>query len=111
MTDDEIRETDDQPEPISNPVIQEIKTPFPWGGILLAIWAVALVIFSVQNAENTTLRFLGWSFDMPVAIVVIVTALVTVVLTGVGLSFWRRRRVKEAKRMMERRQSRDSSQT
>jgi uncharacterized integral membrane protein len=68
----------------------------PWGAILVGLWAVALVIFSVQNAGDTTLEFLGWSFQMPVAILVIVTALVTLVLTAAGSALYRRRRRKRA---------------
>lgn len=68
----------------------------PWGAILLGIWALALVIFSVQNAEIATIDFLWFSADMPVALLVIVTALLTALLTGVGFSFYRRRRRKEA---------------
>lgn len=109
MDDNEKREPNGRPVP-STQVTREMKEPFPWGGILLILWAVALVIFSVQNAEETNIQFLGWSLDIPVAILVIVTALVTVVFTGVGLTFWRRRRLKHAKRMMEQTQSRDTPQ-
>ena len=68
----------------------------PWAAILLGAWAIALVIFSVQNAEDATVQFLGWSFQMPVAILVIVTALVTLVITAIGSVFYRRRRRKRA---------------
>ncbi|HET9260970.1 MAG TPA: LapA family protein [Acidimicrobiia bacterium] len=64
--------------------------------MLLLIWAVALIIFSVQNAERTTVSFLGWSFEMPVALLVMVTALITLVLTGIGFAFYRRRRRRRA---------------
>ena len=70
----------------------------PWGAIALGTWALALVIFSVQNAEHATIDFLWWSFDMPVALLVIVTALITLLLTGIGLALYRRRRRKEALR-------------
>lgn len=111
MDDNQNQGTDDQSLPAPTPVTHQLKEPFPWGGIMLAVWAVALVIFSVQNADDTSIQFLGWSFDVPVAILVIVTALVTVLITGVGLTFWRRRRLKQAKRMMEHRQLRDSSES
>lgn len=68
----------------------------PWGAILLIIWAVALIIFSVQNAEQATVDFLGWSWEMPIALLVMVTALATLVLTGLGSAYYRRRRRKRA---------------
>lgn len=105
MDENEIPDADDQSEPIRVPIQPEVKEPIPWGAILAGLWAVLLVIFSVQNAEDATVQFLGWSFDMPVALLVIVTALVTVVLTGLGLAYYRRRRRKEAKRQMEQRES------
>lgn len=94
MDDYEIHDVDDNLEP-------ELATPVPpepegvaWGAILLGFWAVVLIIFSVQNAERATVNFLGWSFDMPVALLVIVTALATLVVAGVGSFFYRRRRRK-----------------
>jgi uncharacterized integral membrane protein len=56
------------------------------------VWAVALVVFAVQNAEATTIDFLGWSWQMPVALLVMITALVTLVLTAGGSAVYRRRR-------------------
>lgn len=64
----------------------------PWGAALLLVWAVMLVVFSVQNAEIATVSFLGWSWDMPVALLVMVTALVTLVLSVIVSAFYRRRR-------------------
>jgi len=100
MDDNEIHDVDG---PFESGSAQAPATPkreregVPWAAILVGIWAVALVIFSVQNANDTTVQFLGWSFRMPVAILVIVTALVTLVLTGIGSVFYRRRRRKQAK--------------
>jgi uncharacterized iron-regulated membrane protein len=44
---------------------------------------------------------------MPVALLVLVTALVTLVLTGLGFVYYRRRRRKEAKRLRKQGQSGD----
>lgn len=94
-------ETPDTSEPFegATPPIQprrREREDVPWAAILVGLWAVALVIFSVQNAEDATLQFLGWSFQTPVAILVIVTALVTLVLTAVGSALYRRGRRKQA---------------
>jgi len=79
-----------EPEPSRRPG----REPIPWGAILLLIWAVALIVFSVQNADNTTVEFLSWEWRMPVALLVMVTALVTLVVTSVGMAIYRRRRQK-----------------
>lgn len=71
----------------------------PWGAAFLLVWAALLIVFSVQNADITTVQFLGWSWEMPVALLVMVTALATLVLTGLGTAFYRRRRRK--RRQME----------
>lgn len=68
------------------------REPIPWGAILLSFWAVLLVVFAVQNAEDATITFLAWDWQMPVALVVIITALITLVITVVGTAFYRRRR-------------------
>jgi uncharacterized integral membrane protein len=95
MDGDEIRDVEEslQPEPRRT---TERPVGFPWGAVLLMIWAVALIIFSVQNADVTTVQFLGWSFEMPVALLVMVTALITLIVAAVGSAFYRRRRRKRA---------------
>ncbi len=64
----------------------------PWGAILLLLWAVLLIVFSVQNANDTPVEFLVWEWQIPVALLVMITALATLVLTGMGFAFYRRRR-------------------
>ena len=91
MDDNEFRDIDDQPEPEPAPARAD-REGIPWGAVFLLIWAVLLIVFSVQNADNTPVRFLGWAWDMPVALLVMVTALATLVVTGLGFAFYRRRR-------------------
>ena len=92
MDGDEVRDVEEslQPEPRRT----ADRAVFPWGAVLLLFWAVALIIFSVQNAEVTTVEFLGWDFEMPVALLVMITALITLVVVAVGSAFYRRRRRK-----------------
>lgn len=85
--DDEIEDVEDVVAPV-----QKTGDGIPWGAVFLLIWAVLLIIFSVQNAEETTVQFLGWSVVMPVALLVMITALATLVLTGFGTAIYRRRR-------------------
>lgn len=91
MDENEFEETADlEPEPSRLPE----KEPIPWGGILLLLWAVLLIVFAVQNADDTTVAFLAWDWQMPVALLVMITALVTLVITVAGTAFYRRRRRK-----------------
>lgn len=98
MDDNETRDVDDRSEPRPTPPQLEERGRFPWAAILVGIWAIALVIFSVQNAEDATIEFLGWSFNMPVALLVIVTALITLVVTGIGFAVYRGKRRREVSR-------------
>ena len=92
MDGDDTRDVEEslQPEP-HRTAAREV---FPWGAALLLFWAVALIIFSVQNAEVTTVEFLAWDFEMPVALLVMITALITLVVAALGSAFYRRRRRK-----------------
>ena len=93
MDENEIHDVDEGlvPEEPGSPAIRE---PVPWGIALLLIWAVLLIIFSVQNAQQVTVEFLAWDWQMPLALLMMITALATLVITGVGMAFLRRRRRK-----------------
>lgn len=92
MDDNGIHEVDEEIRPESRPGAE--TAGIPWAAALLLVWAVLLIIFSVQNAGVTTVSFLGWSWDMPVALLVMITALITLVLASVVSAFYRRRRRK-----------------
>ena len=92
MDENEIHNVEDQLEPRSRPLESDQREGVPWGAILLLLWAVLLIIFSVQNARDTMVEFLAWSWAMPVALLVMITALATLVLTGIGTAFYRRKR-------------------
>ena len=94
MDENGFRDVDANLEPERPTTVSGKPEGIAWGAILLGFWAVVLIIFSVQNAEQTTVNFLGWSFEIPVALLVMITALVTLVLAGVGSAFYRRRRRK-----------------
>jgi uncharacterized integral membrane protein len=99
MDENEIHDVEEslQPEPSG---ADRVGEGIPWGAAFLLVWAVLLIVFSVQNADTTTVQFLGWSWEMPVALLVMVTALATLVLTGLGNAFYRRRR-RRRRRMEE----------
>jgi len=92
MDENEFHDVEERLESETPTPEKPITAGMPWGASLLLIWALALVVFSVQNADQTSLHFLGWDWEMPVALLVMITALVTLVLTGIGAAFFRRRR-------------------
>jgi uncharacterized integral membrane protein len=94
MDENETHEIDDFLEPEPRPKEPSDRDAIPWGAILLLIWAVALIVFSVQNADDTTVKFLAWESQMPVALLVMVTALATMVVSALVSAIYRRRRRK-----------------
>lgn len=90
MDDSEIHEVDEHLEFESG----SERGPLPWGAVFLFIWAIALFIFAIQNAEDVTVELLWVDLTMPVAVLVIGTALATALLTGLAWSLYRRRRRK-----------------
>ena len=93
MDENEIHDVEESLQPVRGRA-DNLGEGIPWGAVFLLVWAVLLIVFSVQNADSTTVQFLGWSWEMPVALLVMVTALATLVLTGLGTAFYRRRRRK-----------------
>lgn len=94
MDENEIHDVDEDLVPEESPAPTAARDPAPWGLVLLVIWAVLLIIFSVQNAHQVTVEFLGWDWQMPLALLMMITALATLVITGLGMAFFRRRRRK-----------------
>ena len=97
MDNEEYEELSELEEAPATTPPKEDRSPFPWGKVLAVVWAMALVIFSVQNAGDTTVEFLAWRWQMPVAVLVMFTALATLALTRIGRGF-RRRRLKRLQR-------------
>lgn len=94
MDENEIHDVDEDLVPEESPTPTAARDPAPWGLVLLVIWAVLLIIFSVQNAHQVTVEFLVWDWQMPLALLMMITALATLVITGLGMAFFRRRRRK-----------------
>lgn len=107
MDDNGIHDVEDSLEPEHPSQPSQEPEGIPWGAILLGIWAIGLIIFSVQNAEQVTVDFLGWSFQMPIALLVMVTALATLVVASVG-SYWYRRRRRKRRAKFEATRSTES---
>ncbi|HUF14582.1 MAG TPA: lipopolysaccharide assembly protein LapA domain-containing protein [Acidimicrobiia bacterium] len=94
MDENQHHEVDDLLEPEQPKRVKDPGEGVPWGVIVLLIWAVALIIFSVQNAEQAIVQFLAWEWQMPMALLVMITALATVILSALTWPLYRRRRRK-----------------
>jgi len=94
MDENEIHDIEEGLTPEPRPMRRDDESRIPWGGVLLLLWAAVLIVFSVQNADETTVSFLGWEWVMPVALLVLVTALTTILLGAIAWSIYRRRRRK-----------------
>ncbi len=67
------------------------------GVIALGIVLIFLIIFVAQNTEPTTVRFLPWEADIPVAVALLIAAVAGIFLAGIAASLrilQLRRRVK-----------------
>lgn len=90
-------ETPDEPfevEPQLVPEPREVAPSpgFPWGGVTATVGLILIVVFAIQNTEDTAVRFLWIDGDYPLSMVILVTALVTAVFTVLGGALYRRAR-------------------
>ena len=63
----------------------------------MGVLGVALLAFILQNTESVSFDWLFWSFEAPLWIVLIITALVAFVLGQFAL-MWRRHKRRQARR-------------
>ena len=66
----------------------------PWGGVTTVLGIALIVLFAVQNTESTSIDFLWFTGDFPLSLVILVTALVSVLFATTSGAFYRRRRRK-----------------
>lgn len=61
--------------------------------LLVTLFALAIAIFALQNADPVQLRFLRWTFESSVAVVTLGSAaLGALIAVGLGFVGWVRRR-------------------
>ena len=61
--------------------------------VLGALAAVALIVFIAQNTDDVQVNFLGWEWDLPLFLLLLITIALSVVCTEiVGWYMGRRRR-------------------
>ncbi len=51
--------------------------------VLGTLAAVALIVFIAQNTDDTRVNFLGWDWDLPVFLLLLITIVLSVVCTEI----------------------------
>lgn len=98
---DEFSDVESQLEPEPSP---EPGPGIPWAGLTILIGLALVVVFAVQNTEAATVDFLWFNGEFPLSLVILVTALVSVLFTSTAGALYRRRR---RKRRAEKQQLRE----
>lgn len=81
------------PDVPAPPAAVPARTELPIGLVFFLLLSLAVVVFAVQNTQNVSLEFLGWTGRYPLAVVIIAVVVVTVILDEIlGLVMRRRRR-------------------
>ena len=88
---DEIQNIEDQVDPIGE---HQVDPGFPWGGLITTLGLALIVVFAVQNTDSVEVRFLWIDGQFPLSMVILITALVSVILTALGGALYRRRRLR-----------------
>lgn len=68
------------------------RTQISAGFVGIAVVAVLLIVFIFQNTQDETVTLLLWEFSAPMWLVLLGTAVVTLVLAEVATMLRRRRR-------------------
>ncbi|MGE5697912.1 MAG: LapA family protein [Candidatus Sericytochromatia bacterium] len=87
----------DAPQPKS--AVKFTRTAAAWWSLIFGLLIlVLLLIFIGQNTDSTTVHFLGWHWNTPVAVAILVSAVCgagIAVLTGAARMFQLRRAAKK----------------
>lgn len=70
----------------------ESGTGVPWGGLTTLVGIAVIVLFAVQNTETVAIEFLWLSGEFPLSLVILMTALVSVLFAVTAGAFYRRKR-------------------
>lgn len=73
---------------------REQRAGVPWAGLTILIGIALIVVFAVQNTDSATVEFLWFRGDFPLSLVILVTALVSVLFAATSGALYRRRRRK-----------------
>ncbi len=63
----------------------------PWGAVGAFLGLVIVIAFVVQNSQQVEFTWLWWDFDAPLAVMLFLTVLLSLVCTALGTAVWRHR--------------------
>ena len=98
MSDDPFGESPiEESEPLKPDPGDEPASGLPWGALIALVGIAITVVFAVQNTDPVPVTFLWMDGEYPLALVILITAAVTVLLTWlVGVAYRRRRKRRRA---------------
>lgn len=83
------------------PPAAQTGSGIPWRLTLFLLLTVVVVIFAVQNTQDVQLRFLGWSWTLPLVIIILIAVVVSVILDEVLGGIIKRQRLKRHRERAE----------
>jgi uncharacterized integral membrane protein len=101
---DESNELKEPAQPAEQPSLERAQAvtsagELSWGLGLALLSGLVVVVFAVQNTDPVSIRFLGWSWTLPLALVIFVVATLAVVADELfGLVARKRRRRRKAQK-------------
>lgn len=103
---EEPREVPETVEPEPRPAV---GPGVPWRLAVFLVLAVVVVVFAVQNTQDVELRFLGWTWQLPLAIILLMAVVVSILLDEIVGGLVRRRRLRRRQERQELRRLRGDS--
>ncbi len=88
-------------ETAAPPPAVQTGSGIPWRLTLFLLLTVVVVIFAVQNTQDVQLRFLGWSWTLPLVIIILIAVVVSVILDEVLGGIIKRQRAKRQREKAE----------
>lgn len=98
--DDDLFPESDGVPPVE-PIPLEPTPGIPWRLAVFLFLVVLIVIFAIQNTQDVELRFLAWSWSLPLVVVILIAVVISVVIDEVLGGLIKRRRLKRRREREE----------
>lgn len=95
------------PRPVATPA--EATPGIPWRLGLFLTLTILVVVFAVQNTQDVELKLLGWTWQLPLVIVILIFVVISVVLDEILGGIIKRRRARRQREREELRRLRQDS--
>jgi uncharacterized integral membrane protein len=73
----------------------------PWRLAVFLVMTVLIVVFAVQNTQDVGLRFLGWTSQLPLVIVILIAVVISIILDEILGGILKRRRMQRRREREE----------